>query len=627
MKILGLSFWKELGKGFIAVLCRFPLAVLSAIVCAVATSILIELEIQEDVVAYSRLVKLAFASGLGISTFILTGLIVENVGGKLSIRGLLVSAAGLLFVMGFGLLIPIDDQGRVLDTFWMRLLMMGGIVHLGIAVCPYLKLIKTGPALWEYNKLLLIRFLLSAFCSGVFFVGVALALVSIDELFGVDIEGENYARIWFFCAFVLTTCLFLAGMPEKGDRPNLVVDYPRWIHFFCKYILLPLVVLYFGILYAYAIKIVVTWSWPDGMVGMPVFILAAIGGLTGLLIWPLTQMEPVSKWAKSFWRLYFPLIIPLAILLLLALQRRIGDYGFTEVRYLGLVLACWLLAIAVYYTAKPGGSFRVIPWSLIAVLMVCSWGPLSPGRMAFNSQWKRLNVLLAQESLLVDGALIPNPHQVDDSVYRDLKSVIQYLHGNYGGKPFAPLIENVDPSVRTDSEGRDWLEKYSYGFAQAFMGYTGLLSDEGQGYSSFFEVRANRAKSIPIGKVYDLGIINFREFENGANLGRLGTISVDRTEVHLERDFGSLFDLVVRSDAGEELAQLDFIGWIEGHDLLNFPENQHTEQVLDPMDLTFDLALGDLGLITIMTRSLRLERRDGDWLLQNCEFWVLVPAQ
>ena len=328
MKILGLSFWKELGKGFFSVFSRFPLVVLSGIICAVAAGLLIDLQPHEDVAAFSRLVKLAFASGLGISTFILTGLIAENVGGKFSIKGLLVSVAGLLFVMGFGLLIPIDDQGRVLNVFWMRLLMMGGIVHLGIAVCPYLKLNNADSAIWEYNKLLLIRALISAFYAWVFFVGVALALVSIDKLFGVDIEEINYARIWFFCAFVLATCLVLGGVPTKEDRPRLVVDYPKWIHFFCKFILLPLVALYFGILYAYAVKIVATWTWPDGMVGMPVFILAAVGGLTGLLIWPLTRLEPVSKWAKSFWRLYFPLVIPLGFLLLLALQRRIGDYGF-----------------------------------------------------------------------------------------------------------------------------------------------------------------------------------------------------------------------------------------------------------------------------------------------------------
>ncbi len=626
MKILGLSFWKELGKGFIGVLCRFPLAVLSAIVCATTTSILVELDIQDNVAAYSRLVKLAYASGLGISTFILTGLIAENVGGKFSIKGLLVSAAGLLFVIGFGLLIPIDDQGRVLNVFWMRLLMMGGIVHLGIAVCPYLKLDKADSAIWEYNKLLLIRALLSAFCSGVFFVGVALALVSIDELFGVDIEDENYARIWFFCAFVLTTCLVLGGVPTKDDRPRLVVDYPKWIHFFCKFILLPLVALYFAILYAYAVKIVATWSWPDGMVGMPVFLLAAIGGLTGLLIWPLTRLEPVSKWAKSFWRLYFPLIIPLGILLLLALQRRIGDYGFTEVRYLGLVLACWLLAIAVYYTVRPGSSFRVIPWSLIGVLIVCSWGPLSPGQVAFNSQWKRLNVLLAQEGLLVDGALTPNPHQVDDSVYRDLESVIQYLHGSYGGEPFSPLIENVDPSVRIDSEGRDWLEESSYSFAQAIMDYSGLVSGDSPGYLSF-EVRADQAKPVPIGDVYDLSTLNFQS--RMSFFGRIGSISLGGTDVHLETDAdaSSSSDLIVRNSSGEVLAKLDYISWIKSHDLLNFPDSQDTEQVLDPEDLTLEFELGDLGSVKIMTRSLRLELREGDWLLQDAEFWVLVPAE
>ena len=460
-----------------------------------------------------------------------------------------------------------------------------------------------------------------------FFVGVALALVSIDELFGVDVEEENYARIWFFCAFVLTTCLFLGGMPEKEDRPNLVVDYPKWIHFFCKFILLPLVFLYFGILYAYAIKIVATWSWPDGMVGMPVFILAAVGGLTGLLIWPLTQLEPVSKWAKSFWRLYFPLIIPLGLLLLLALQRRIGDYGFTEVRYLGLVLAFWLLAIALYYTVRPGSTFRVIPWSLIGVLIVCSWGPLSPGQVAFKSQWKRLNGLLTQEGLLVDGSLTPNPHQVDDSVYQDLNSVVKYLHGNYGGKPFAPLIEGVDPSVRPDRWGQDWPGMHSYRFAEAFMDYTGLVSGEDSGYS-YFEVRADRSKPVPIGDVYDLCIF---EITKGL-YGRFGTISEDGTDLLLEMDFDSSDSsgssgLIVRNRAREELAKLDIVGWIENHDLLNFPDSQDTDQVLDPADLTLEIDLGDFGPITIMTRFLRLRRQDGDWSLYEAELWVLVPAE
>ena len=453
MKIFGLSFWTDLGKGFFSVFSRFPLVVLSALVCAVAASLVIDIRPTEDIVKFSRLAKLAFASGLGISTFFLTGLIAENIGGKFSKGGILLSATGLLFLIGFGLLIPIDDQGRLLEVFSIRLLIMGGILHLGIAVCPYLKRPKSDSALWEYNKLLLTRFVLSAFFSGVFFVGAALALVSIDKLFGVDIEEIYYGRIWFFCAFVLATCLFLGGVPAKEDRPRLEVDYPRWIHFFCKFILLPLVVIYFGILYAYAIKIVATWSWPDGMVGMPVFILAAVGGLTALLIWPLTRLEPISKWAKSFWRLYFPLIIPLGILLLLALQRRIGDYGFTEIRYLGLVLACWLLAIAIYLTVKPGSSFRVIPWSLIVVLAACSWGPLSPGRIAFNSQWTRLNSMLEENGILVDGALSPNRQISNEALYGDLHSTIEYVHRYYGVEPFLPLIDGIDSQISRRCEG------------------------------------------------------------------------------------------------------------------------------------------------------------------------------
>ncbi len=113
MKILGLSFWNELGKGFVTVFGRFPLAVLSAIVCTVAASILLDVHPSTNAEAYSRLIKLAYASGLGISTFTLTGLIAENFGGKFSDWGIFVSLAGLLIITVFGLLITIDDQGRL----------------------------------------------------------------------------------------------------------------------------------------------------------------------------------------------------------------------------------------------------------------------------------------------------------------------------------------------------------------------------------------------------------------------------------------------------------------------------------------------------------------------------------
>ena len=70
---------------------------------------------------------------------------------------------------------------------------------------------------------------------------------------------------------------------------------------------------------------------------------------------------------------------------------------------------------------------------------------------------------------------------------------------------------------------------------------------------------------------------------------------------------------------------MDLIGWIEAHDRLDIADNKDSEQTLAPENLTHELTLGDLGSITIMVRSLRLERQDGEWLLRGFEFWALVP--
>jgi len=178
------------------------------------------------------------------------------------------------------------------------------------------------------------------------------------------------------------------------------------------------------------------------------------------------------------------------------------------------------------------------------------------------------------------------------------------------------------------------LEKSSYGFTQAIMDYTGLVaeevaeevSEEAPRYK-FFEVQADRTKPVPIGDVYDLSTLNLQNWMG--SYGRIGTISLGGSDVHFERDVdgSGSSDLVVRNSTGEVLAKLDYISWIKRHDLLNFSDSQDTEQILDPVDLTFEFDLGDLGPVKILTRSLRLELRDGDWTLQEFEFWVLLPAE
>ena len=345
MKIFGLDFWIEVLQGLLRVSRRFPLSILSGLVAAIAFSILIKKGIQDEELLQERCLRTGLTAILGIPFFLLVELVCERLGGRSTPRGWMVTLGSVLVLLLFGWWIPFEGGENIQNSFWARYLTLAVLVHLGIAVVPYWKNQDADESLWEYNKELLSKFLIIGFFSAVSFVGIVLALVSIELLFDANIEEEAFGRVWFFCAFVLNTCLFLGSLAEAEERAAFKLDYPKWIFFLSKFILLPLVILYFGILYVYAGKIVVTWTWPEGMVGLPVLILAAIGGLTALLVWPLSRLEPMAAWAKKFWRLFFPLFVPLAVLLLMALQRRISDYGFTEIRYVGLVLGFWILAI------------------------------------------------------------------------------------------------------------------------------------------------------------------------------------------------------------------------------------------------------------------------------------------
>ena len=98
------------------------------------------------------------------------------------------------------------------------------------------------------------------------------------------------------------------------------------------------------------------------------------------------------------------------------------------------------------------------------------------------------------------------------------------------------------------------------------------------------------------------------------------------TEVYIARDPDASATLVVHNSSGEELARLDFVEQINNHDRINFPISLRRTDVFDPGELTFELALGELGSITIMVRMLLFHQEDGDWRLQFCDFFVLVPA-
>ena len=116
--------------------------------------------------------------------------------------------------------------------------------------------------------------------------GAAIALAALDKLFGVDVPGTGYLRLWFTFGFVFNTWFFLGGVPRDFAALEASRDYPAGIKAFTQYVLLPIVAVYLVILTAYLVKVLPTWNWPSGWIGWLVSSVAAAGILSLRLVHP-----------------------------------------------------------------------------------------------------------------------------------------------------------------------------------------------------------------------------------------------------------------------------------------------------------------------------------------------------
>jgi hypothetical protein len=331
--------------------------------------------------------RLAFVAALGLPLTIALTLLGEARGWSAGPRHLAV-LGGVLLLAAFFLSWPGMDRRH--DA--IRYLQLSAALHLTVAFLPFLEG-EEHVGFWQYNRRLFLGFLRAVVFSGVLYVGLAIALGALDKLFGVEVEGETYLRIWFVVAFVVNTWIFLAAVPERladlaDDR-----EYPRALKIFAQYILTPLAFTYLLILLAYLLKIVARAEWPSGWIGWLVASVSVTGLLGFLLVHPL-RSDSAEGWIRTYARWLFVGLIPAALMLLVAFWKRILPYGLTELRLLGVVLGLWLLGIAVLFTFRSAASIRTIPVTLAAVLLLTLYGPFSLTYVSVNSQARRLARML-----------------------------------------------------------------------------------------------------------------------------------------------------------------------------------------------------------------------------------------
>ncbi len=254
--------------------------------------------------------------------------------------------------------------------------------------------------LWNFSKSAFLRICLAGFYAAVLLAGLLFALFSADTLFDLDVSEKRFGQLGVLVAALFTPWFILAGIPH----PSQMVDdqapfpnppFPNPLRVFAQYALLPLMLLYAVILYAYAAKISLAGALPRGTVSSLVLGYGILGLLVTLLIFPIrkTAEHPLLAW---FTRLFpYTLVLPL-ILLTLAIGRRIADYGLTEARLTVVALGLWLAFECLRQLfAKERLTYVAASFAVIALALGALATPLS-----VHHQYARL-----KQQLVHDGAL------------------------------------------------------------------------------------------------------------------------------------------------------------------------------------------------------------------------------
>jgi len=302
-----------LADAFLQVVRRFPLVMTATAFGVVVSMILIERDSGTEGEAY---IKLLLPCLVGLSTLLCAAIVCER--WQLRFPSALAAhlvALGLLAIYYFSLrAIPDLDE----STTPIRFIGLNLAAHLGVAFIPYL---DRSPVedFWEYNKRLFGNFMVGAFYSLVIFAGLGFAILAVNELFNLHIDGKIYAHLFVVIAGFFNTAYFLAHFPKRFDFATENAEnqelaettnlFTSPLKNLTKFILIPIVAIYFLILYAFSAKILLTWELPEGWVGKLVLGFSVAGIFTYLLNYLLVKYDD-SMAVKGFRRWFFFVLLP-----------------------------------------------------------------------------------------------------------------------------------------------------------------------------------------------------------------------------------------------------------------------------------------------------------------------------
>lgn len=429
---------RKITAGLVSATTNYPLVIFFALALGMQS---IGLIYTEDSDLFDESLPWMLAQGMGISLFFAlhTFCRYRNLSRPVA-AGIYIAGIGLLYLIGQHFnhqFITAREESIAIEIFGYAL-----ASHLLVAFLPFFRK-NTLNGFWQYNKSLFLRAFTTILYTGVLFAGLSGAIAAIQQLFDIEFTAKIFAYLWFIMAFPVSALIFCAGVPKAEDIDALESsdDLPNGLRLFVQFVLLPLVVVYLCILYAYMGKIILAWTLPQGWVTILIMAFSVIGMLAMLLVHPFQQLTE-HAWIKVITKNYYRSLLPLLVLQYVAIFTRISDYGFTSARWAVVAITVWLTFITIYKVFLKGKNIILIPFTLCAVAILFLIGPLSHKSISVWSQTAKINRLVKTLNLIdKEGKLkVYKANATTDSLMGEIYSATKYLSRNHECTGLEPYI-------------------------------------------------------------------------------------------------------------------------------------------------------------------------------------------
>lgn len=282
----------------------------------------------------------------------------------------------------------------------------------------------------DFNEVCLIHFktlFISALYSVVLSAGLAAIMAAIDILlFRIDYDAYSYMLtfVWILFAPIYYLSLlprFISQTENEVKKLQLARSYPKFLEILVSYIAIPLVGIYTLVLFAYFIKILITWHWPSGQLGPMVLIYSA----AGLVILVLASLLS-NRFAVFYYKIFPKVLIPVVVLQLVSVGIRLNAYGVTESRYYVVLFGIFSIIIGVLLSIKPVTRNSMIALLAAALAIVSIIPPVDAFTVSRVSQINRLEKILVSENILSNGKITATAN-ASEQVKIETTNILSYL--------------------------------------------------------------------------------------------------------------------------------------------------------------------------------------------------------